>query len=302
MTIRHLKVFIKVAELESISKCAEELMIAQPSVSQTIKELEHYYNVTLFNRNNRKLTLTKEGLSLLNKAKRACSTFDEFEYSAKQEEMSKRIKIGATLTFGMTFIPGFTKTLKENIPNVDPYIYIDKTDGLERKIINGDLDFAITEGQTSDDNISSIAFGKDRLICVASIDYDVPNKISIQDLDKYDFIRREKGSASRKILDSVLLRRGIKIFNPRMESVSNASIIAMVKANQGIALLPRELVQTYLENNTFKSIELDETLERKLSVIIHKNKKFTKVGKLAYSLCLEKLNNKNYSVSEQVSK
>lgn len=60
MTIRHLKVFIKVCEFNSISKAAEELCIAQPSVSQTIKELEHYYDVILFNRINKKLVLQKK--------------------------------------------------------------------------------------------------------------------------------------------------------------------------------------------------------------------------------------------------
>ena len=48
MTIRHIKVFIKVCEHGSVSKAAEELCIAQPSVSQTIKELETYYNIVLF--------------------------------------------------------------------------------------------------------------------------------------------------------------------------------------------------------------------------------------------------------------
>ena len=80
MTIRHLKVFIQVCECDySISKASEFLCVAQPSVSQTIKELENYYGVILFNRINRKLTLTNEGQTLLAKAKEIVKSFDEFE-------------------------------------------------------------------------------------------------------------------------------------------------------------------------------------------------------------------------------
>ena len=50
MTIRHLRVFIMVADLGSMTKAANKLFIAQPSVSQTIKELEDYYNIRLFER------------------------------------------------------------------------------------------------------------------------------------------------------------------------------------------------------------------------------------------------------------
>ena len=42
MTLRHLRVFLAVCEYDSITKAAEELRVAQPSVSLTIKELEKY--------------------------------------------------------------------------------------------------------------------------------------------------------------------------------------------------------------------------------------------------------------------
>ena len=58
MTIRHLKVFISVVENGGITKAAEVLRVAQPAVSQTISDLEKYYNVILFDRINNKIVLT----------------------------------------------------------------------------------------------------------------------------------------------------------------------------------------------------------------------------------------------------
>ncbi len=68
MSIRHLKTFILVCDLGSISKASEQLHVAQPAVSQTISDLENYYGITLFDRINRKLILTKEGQTLYKKA------------------------------------------------------------------------------------------------------------------------------------------------------------------------------------------------------------------------------------------
>ena len=50
MTIRHLKIFLAVAESGKMSLAAEQLFITQPSVSQAIRELEEHYQTLLFER------------------------------------------------------------------------------------------------------------------------------------------------------------------------------------------------------------------------------------------------------------
>ena len=50
MTIRHLKIFIAVADTGKMSAAAEKLYISQPSVSQAIRELEAHYQTLLFER------------------------------------------------------------------------------------------------------------------------------------------------------------------------------------------------------------------------------------------------------------
>ena len=45
MTLRHLLIFIQVYENQSITKAAQKMHIAQPSISLAIKEMENYYSV-----------------------------------------------------------------------------------------------------------------------------------------------------------------------------------------------------------------------------------------------------------------
>ena len=65
MTIRHLNIFLAVAETGSMRTAAQQLYISQPTVSQTIRELEEHYGVALFERLSRKLYITEEGRQLL---------------------------------------------------------------------------------------------------------------------------------------------------------------------------------------------------------------------------------------------
>lgn len=298
MTIRHLRTFIKVVELGSISKAAIELNITQPSISQTIKELENYYNCSLFDRVNKKLILTVDGRNLLAKAKEVIASFDEFEYLANKTDYSPKVRIGATMTFGTFTLPNLILDLKKEIPNLDPYFYIDKIKGLEEKILNGDLDFAITEGLVKSKSIKMDIFGTDNLVAVKGNEYNAPNKLKLKDLLNYDLLVREVGSAPRNILDSEFNRIGLRITNPRMESVSNMIIVAMAIHNNGIGILPYHIVKRFVNEGSLQIIELDKKLERQLCIIHHKNKRFSIVERKAFKLTVKLLQNNVYSLDK----
>ena len=86
MTLRYLKIFLAVADQESITKAAEKLYIAQPSVSIAIKELEAYYGVRLFERFNRRIQITEEGRRFESYARYIVQLFDELERSLKNTD------------------------------------------------------------------------------------------------------------------------------------------------------------------------------------------------------------------------
>ena len=292
MTIRHLKVFIKVCEHASISKAAEELCVAQPSVSQTIKELENYYNVILFNRVNHKLQLTHEGELLLQEAKDVIREFDQFETLAKNEDLNPIIKIGATMSFGAFVIPKLNKLLREAIPGVDPRFFIDKPAGIEEKIHLGDIDFALCEGVINSKILKSTCIGEDELIAICSKDYDAPEKLKLVDLAKYNLLLRERGNPSRRILDYQYHIKGLKVPTPLMESVSNNCILSMAIEGQGIGILPSAIARNSLARGVIRRIELDVPLKRKLFIVTHKEKILNRPCKKAYNLALHILDSK----------
>ena len=59
MTLKHLRIFAEVCRMESITEAAKNLNMAQPAVSNAIRELEAFYQVKLFERMNRRLYITR---------------------------------------------------------------------------------------------------------------------------------------------------------------------------------------------------------------------------------------------------
>lgn len=284
MTIRHIKTFIKVAELASISKAAEELHIAQPSVSEAIKDLEDEYGIVLFNRINRKLLITKEGEELLVKAKEIELDLEEFESLAKKEELNPIMNVGATLTFGYFIIPNYANEVIKKIPNIIPKFVIDKPASIEEKVLNGSLDFAFEEGNISNKKLKTIKLSEDELIAVCAPNFDAPDYLKLEDLVKYELLLRESGNPSRRILDYQLAIKGIKLGQPRMESISNYVIISMAMNGLGIGILPNATARRNLANGNLRRIELDTPLKRPLYLICHRGKKFNKLTKKAYQI------------------
>ncbi len=286
MTIRHLKTFIKVAELGSITKAANELNIAQPSVTQTIKELEDYYNIELFTRMNRGLVITDEGIALLAKAKEIIEDFESFESIANERAENPVIRIGATLTFGKRFIPEFVKILKNAFPDIDLYVCMDKTKSLEEKVLKGDLDFALCEGLTTHKDISCTIIKRDRLLVISGLKYDISDNIKFEDLNNYDLLLREKGSSARFLIDNIASKHDMKL-KPLIESTSNYTIVVSVLRDVGIALLPYPIVKEYLNAGRMKEISIDTDLSRNLYIIRRKDRVFTGLKKKVISLCLK---------------
>lgn len=96
MTLQQLTYFLAAVEHGSFSAAAEALYIAQPSLSEQIRRLEHTLGVPLFIRTNRKLILTEAGQLLLPRAGQALAAAKEAEESVR----GVRTLTGGTVTLG----------------------------------------------------------------------------------------------------------------------------------------------------------------------------------------------------------
>ena len=90
MNILHLKYAVEVARLGSLNKAAESLLIAQPNISRSIKELESDLGINIFNRSSKGMILTPEGEEFINYAQNILSQIDVLEKHYKQGAPQKQ--------------------------------------------------------------------------------------------------------------------------------------------------------------------------------------------------------------------
>ncbi|HIZ56115.1 MAG TPA: LysR family transcriptional regulator [Firmicutes bacterium] len=91
MTLQQLKYMIAIAECGSITSAAEKLLIAQPSLSKSVSELEKEMGITIFYRNNRGVYLSEEGSKFLAHARQVIEQADLLEQQYKHREKVRRV-------------------------------------------------------------------------------------------------------------------------------------------------------------------------------------------------------------------
>lgn len=283
MTIRHLKTFCAVCEAGGITRAAEKLCVAQPSVSQTIGELERYYGVSLFDRVGRRLVLTPEGERLRVKAQEAIASFSEFEEAARDTKARHIIRIGSSVTAGQMALPRLIAAIEATLDRAECRAIADSAAAVEQLVEEGSLDFALVEGSVSRALAAEAVFS-DRLLAVCSAGMKIKNTLSPAELVSLPLLLRRRGSASRDLLDERLSALGLKA-QPKLSSSSNSVLLAAAREGLGVAVLPEALVAADLSAGRLKEVRIQgPELSRRWFAVRRQDKKFTPAQQQAFDL------------------
>lgn len=142
MDIRVLQNFLAVAREQNITRAAESLHIAQPSLSKQLMELEKEFGKPLLIRGKRKMTLTADGVLLRKRAEEMVTLLEKTrqEITAGGQEVNGNIGIGGAVT---DVLLKAAAALRARHPDVQFDFYAsDATDVVER-LDHGSLDFAV---------------------------------------------------------------------------------------------------------------------------------------------------------------
>ena len=90
MNILHMKYAVEVAKVGSLNKAAETLLIAQPNISRSIKELEADLGITIFDRSSKGMFLTPEGENFIGYAKNILKQIEQVEDIYKNGAVKKQ--------------------------------------------------------------------------------------------------------------------------------------------------------------------------------------------------------------------
>lgn len=274
MTLRHLLIFIEVANCGKMSLAANKLFISQPTVSQVISELESHYDVKLFERYPKTLCITEDGKVLLNHAKRVVNYYNILEETMKNPSHEMPLQIGATVTIGNRLISPILNKFKENFSTEKVRVYINNTREIEKKLLSNDLDIGIVEGIIKNPHLLVVPVKEDKLVLVCSPQHPLSEKsiVSLKDIVKESFIMREEGSGTRDIFTNYVQSQGYSI-NIDWEASEPGAIIQAVINNHGLTVISECLVENEIKEGSLKILELKGfKWKRTFNLVYHKNK------------------------------
>ena len=116
MELRHLRYFVGVAELGSVSRAAQKLFIAQPALSAQIRQLEEEVGASLFVRLPRGVRLTQAGASFLEDARAILARAQQATVRARERQSGQRatLRLGLVPSTTHSVLPGLLQRVRDS--------------------------------------------------------------------------------------------------------------------------------------------------------------------------------------------
>lgn len=298
LTDFRLKVFKTVADRLSFTKAAAELLISQPAVTKQINELERLLGKPLFLRHGNRISLTDDGVRLLEYANRILALYGELRDAFVEEQgaFSGEIRLGASTTLSQYVLPGLLAKFRKLYPDVRVTLFNGNTEQIERQIADGKLDFGMIEGTASNPALHYELFMDDELVLVTSASNTsfTREEITAADLPALPLVIRENGSGTLDVLSRELSRHGLSLrqLHIEMQLGSTESIKHYLFYSDTFAFVSVQAVLDELAANRLRVAEVgDMELVRRFSFVTAHGQR-SRLTDLFKQFCLNHYNRK----------
>ena len=261
--LRQLEIFRKVVELESFSKAAEVVFLAQASVSERIANLENMLGLKLLDRLGRRVVPTKAGellykhaLNLLEMKRIACAEMEDFLGIRRGE-----IRIGGSTIPGEYILPRVLGLFGRKNSQITVTLVIADSAEIENRVLEGQLELGVIGRKTSQRSLATSPLWQDELVIAVPSGHRWAKReeVSLEELTQEPFILRESGSGTLKTLDDYLRAAGL-------EGIGSLRIIARlgtstavkegIKAGLGVSILSSLAMNTEFETGLLKQLKV----------------------------------------------
>jgi len=280
MDIEQIRAFVNVATLKSFSEAAEKMFISQPSVSVKVKALEEELGVILLDRSKaREPVLTEAGRIFLDYAHSIIELQGSCleKLSGQREAASGLVYIGASTVPGIYLLPSLISQFKKINSSIDFNVDILDTSAVLEGVLNYSYDLGLVGLIKEDERLKYACLAEDELVLCAKKGLitetsEQGEAVSIEALMDYHLLMREKGSATRQVLEKKMSEKGFSLNNfPGITYINHLEGIKhSVKEGLGVAVVSRLSCQDMLKAGTIDIFRIkDLDLRRSLYLVYH---------------------------------
>lgn len=278
MNLNLFKTYVRVVESQNLSKTADDFGISQPAVTKQIQSLEDIFGVLLLERSGRKLKPTEAGEILYSYAREIIKVVDKTQKAMEELSESRKgsLVIGASTIPGQYILPYLIKIYKDKFSTVSISMDIADTEKIFNKVAERELDIGIVGAWINNRKVDGFQWLEDELVLIVPENHRLSKnqEVKLNSLLNERWIYREKGSGTRKAVETLMTSHGIhrEDLNIYMEAGSTEAVLAMVEAGMGVSIVSRWAIKR-IEQRKIKAIKLDEADARRFLYVIYPRQK-----------------------------
>lgn len=254
-TLHQLQIFLKISQLQSITKASEELHLTQPAVSIQLKNFQDQFPIPLTEVVGRKLYITEFGKEIALAAEKILNEVYAINYktSAFKGELYGRLKISVVST-GKYVMPYFLSPFLKQNKDVDLTMDVTNKARVVESLEQNEVDFALVSVLPDHLKINRVELMPNKLYYVAGSELDTKKRQTKRSLfEAQPLIYREQGSATRNAMEGFINANGYKV-QKKLELTSNEAVKQAVIAGLGCSVMPLIGIMNALKNNDLQIV------------------------------------------------
>lgn len=263
--LRQLRYFVEVAETLSFTQAAQRLHISQPPLSQQILALEADLGVRLLDRNRRRVALTEPGRLFLMEAKAILARAETARTVVTEAAAGFTGQLKLAYATSVSFHPALPETLlrfTQTAPGVSLHLGEMPTKAQYDAILSGQIDLGLLrahpEGVANARQLNVEVIDHEPLVVALPARHRLSGRESLhmEELAAERFVAPPRSQAAT-LIDRLTLLADKARFRPnvRQEAQQIPSLLPLVAAGLGIALVPASLRAVRLEGITFAGLD-----------------------------------------------
>lgn len=277
ITIQQMEILIALVETGSFTKAAGRFFLSQPSLTKQIQNLEGAVGTRLVNRGSAGISLTPEGQILCDYAKRILRLREDAKDRIERikEQESGHIYISASTIPATYILPRLLSLLKKTYPDMQVHIQTHDSEETLQIVLNDQAELGFIGKEPANRKLVVNRLWQDRLVLAVPVDHPLAKRgsVTVEELARAPFIVRERGSATRDIVEECLQRHfdiNFSRFNVVCEMGSSEAVKEAILAGLGVSILSVFAIERELKQGILTIVNINDCAMERYFYLIYK--------------------------------
>jgi LysR family transcriptional regulator for metE and metH len=259
LEIRPLRLVAAIAAHGTLTRAGDVLHLSQSALSHQLRDLEDRVGTLLFTRGKRALAITPAGETLLEAARSILKTLEGTSYALRSGDLSGPVpfRIATECNTCYDWLPAVLPVFRERFPHVEIRLELPASNHLLASLADDRLDLAVMSTPVRDRRVSATPLFDDELLVAVHPGHRLARLpyVPMAELREETVILHSAVEHSG-IMRRVFAANGVYPKHTIAHVQLTEAVLGLVKANAGIAILAKWVLQRYLDAGTVRGIRL----------------------------------------------